>query len=148
MIAISRSGQTLAGELDNARSTGMTLVLLPAEPGEAPKSVERKPAPAPVASSPPLPTGKGGWAASALASAEITREAEPEDVPNAMPGAGDLVEHFAFGLCQVLMGDEDTLKIRDLHGRGRIREIRTEMLKVTGPTARDGKRLFKLARRN
>lgn len=151
MIALSRSAQMMAGELDNARSLGMTILLIPGEPGEAPKPREPKPPPASVPPSPraqPSVTAKGGWAASALASAEVTREMDPDDVPNAMPGAGDLVDHFAFGLCQVLMGDEDTLKIRDLHGRGRIREIRVEMLKVTGPTAKDGKRLFKLARRN
>lgn len=150
MIALSRSGQVLAGELDNARSAGMTIILIPSEPGEAPKAVA-KPASASSSAPPaakPQSTGKGGWAASALASAEITRDAEPQDVPNAMPGAGDVVEHFVFGLCEVLMGDEDTLKIRDLHGRGRVREIRMEMLKVSGPKARDGKRLFKLERRN
>jgi hypothetical protein len=141
MIAISRSGQTLAGELDNARSAGMTIILIPAEPAEAPKAV------APPNPQPQTP-GKGGWAASALATAEVTRDAEPEDAPSAMPGAGDVVQHFAFGLCEVLMGDEDTLKIRDMHGRGRIREIRLEMLKVSGPTAREGKRMFKLERRH
>jgi hypothetical protein len=153
MIALSRSGQVLAGELDNARSAGMTLCVIPGEIAEAPRARERSTttaasAPPPSSSPKPQPAVGGGWAASALASAEVTREAEPDDVPNAMPGAGDLVDHFAFGLCQVLMGDEDSLKIRDLHGRGRIREIRTEMLKITGPTARDGKRLFKLARKN
>lgn len=137
MIALSRSGQLMAGELDNARSLGMTVVVVPAE------VVEAKPVPA-------TPKGDApqGWAAAALATAGVVRDNEPEDVPNAMPGAGDLVQHFAFGMCEVLMGDEDTLKIRDLHGKGRIREIRMEVLKVTGPTAREGKRLFRLERRN
>lgn len=135
MIALSRSGQLMAGELDNARSLGMTLVIVPAE------VVEAKPVPSPG-------DAPKGWAAAALATADVVREADPDDVPNAMPGAGDLVQHFAFGMCEVLMGDEDTLKIRDLHGKGRVREIRIEVLKVTGPTAREGKRLFRLERRN
>jgi hypothetical protein len=136
VIAIYRSGQMLAGEMDNARSLGMTVVVVPAE-------IVRAPEPVAV----PEVTAQAGWAASALQTAAVTRASEPDD-GEVIPKAGDLVEHFAFGLCEVLMGDEDSLRIRDLHGRGRIREIRLEVLNVSGPAARDGKRLFRLARRN
>jgi len=45
------------------------------------------------------------------------------------------------------MGDDERLKIRDLDGPGRIREIRMDMLDVRGPTDHHGKRLFRLERR-
>ena len=71
----------------------------------------------------------------------------PQDEPP-LPEAGDLVQHFAFGLCEVLMAADERLKIRDLKGPGRIREIRLEMLIVHGPTEKDGKKLFRLERKN
>ena len=46
------------------------------------------------------------------------------------------------------MGDDERLKIRDVDGPGRIREIRLDMLRVTGPGERDGKRVFRLERRS
>ncbi|HET9953972.1 MAG TPA: hypothetical protein VFQ61_05695 [Polyangiaceae bacterium] len=87
-----------------------------------------------------------GWAAqvNAVAAAQAVPEEEPEP---AEPERGDLVQHFAFGLCEVLTANDDKLMIRDLGGPGRIREIRTAMLNVERPTERDGKRLFRLTRK-
>lgn len=91
-------------------------------------------------------TAETAWAAQAQASAPPRApESDDEDI---WPDAGDLVEHFAFGLCDVLMASDDRLKIRDKNGPGRIREIRAEVLRVHPPVARDGKRLFKLERKN
>jgi hypothetical protein len=57
------------------------------------------------------------------------------------------VQHFAFGLCEVLTSDGDRLRIRDVGGPRRVREVALSMLRVTGPTDSDGKRLFHLERR-
>lgn len=46
------------------------------------------------------------------------------------PDAGDVVEHFAFGRCEVVKSDGDRLHIR-LGKDGRIKEVALEMLKVT-----------------
>ena len=95
------------------------------------------------------PEAPGGtvWATAALASARARARdaAEIDDGP--MPEAGDLVDHFAFGRCEVLTADGDRLRIRDLDGPQRIREVSLSMLKVSGPTDLEGKRLFRLARK-
>jgi hypothetical protein len=108
---------------------------------------------APRASSPPAardpepePAGSS-WAAIAAHTAEAVAPAEDEEESEEFPEAGDLVQHFAFGLCDVLMARGDSLKIRDAHGSGRIREVRIDMLKVMPPRDKDGKRLFKLVRK-
>ena len=63
------------------------------------------------------------------------------------PEAGDKVEHFAFGACEVMKSDGERLHVR-LEKDGRIKEISLEMLKVTElPTEPGGKRHFKLARK-
>ena len=55
-------------------------------------------------------------------------KAEEEEQP--VPEPGDLVEHFAFGRCEVVKSDGDRLHVR-LGKDGRIKEIALEMLKVT-----------------
>jgi predicted DNA-binding protein with PD1-like motif len=63
-----------------------------------------------------------------------------------VPEPGDVVDHFAFGRCDVVKSDGDRLHLR-VHKDGRIREIALEMLRVT-PIAADGSgRQFKLERR-
>jgi hypothetical protein len=84
----------------------------------------------------------------ANASARALRAASIEHDEQVMPEPGDLVRHFAFGLCEVLTADQDKLKIRDIEGPGRIREIRTDKLSVRGPSDREGKRLFQLERKS
>lgn len=63
------------------------------------------------------------------------------------PEAGDAVDHFAFGRCDVLKSDGDRLHLK-VHKDGRIREIAVEMLRVT-PLGEDpnGRRRFKLERK-
>ncbi|MBN2195267.1 MAG: hypothetical protein JW751_20790 [Polyangiaceae bacterium] len=93
----------------------------------------------------PLPSQ---WAAVAAASAEAATEEEPGSEADTFPERGDRVQHFAFGLCDVLMSSGESLKIRDVQGTGRVREIRVDKLTVLGPTVRDGKRVFRLLRRD
>lgn len=148
--ASDSGAEVWAGELVRAVSDGVTLFIQPA----AAVRVEARPAPtakpAAMPSSPvnePATPVPGDWAKAALASAAVRRAAEAEHEP-LIPEPGDLVQHFAFGMCEVLMGDDERLKIRDVDGPGRIREIRLDMLRVTGPGERDGKRVFRLERRS
>ncbi len=133
-VAVARSGELVAGSLVSAHSAGVSVVVLPAEPAE--RLTVAKPR-----------EEARGFAARALATAEVVAKSEPEDEEPAMPESGDLIQHFAFGLCEVLMSDDESLKIRDLSGPGRIRDIRLNVLVVSTPTAHEGKRLFRLDRR-
>jgi predicted DNA-binding protein with PD1-like motif len=75
------------------------------------------------------------------------------EVDAPVPEAGDVVDHFAFGRCDVIKSDGDRLHLR-VHKDGRIREIALEMLRVTpldapgdaGENNPPGRR-FKLERR-
>jgi predicted DNA-binding protein with PD1-like motif len=77
------------------------------------------------------------------------RPARPgPDLDSPSPEAGDVVDHFAFGVCEVLRSDGDRLHLRVRKDGGRIREIALEMLRVSAlPDDGDGKRRFKLERR-
>ncbi len=63
-----------------------------------------------------------------------------------VPEAGDIVEHFAFGNCEVVKSDGDRLHLR-IPKDGRIREIALEMLRVTPLDVEGTGRRFKLERR-
>jgi predicted DNA-binding protein with PD1-like motif len=68
------------------------------------------------------------------------------DLDAPVPEAGDVVDHFAFGRCDVVKSDGERLHLR-INKDGRIREIALEMLRVT-PLDDDGTgRRFKLERR-
>jgi predicted DNA-binding protein with PD1-like motif len=135
--------------------------LIGAPSGAAPA----RPAPA-AGGRPPSP---GGWPAAVTASERSDREARPRpalgpsvqptlavpprrprpepeaDAPT--PEPGDVVDHFAFGGCDVVKSDGDRLHLR-LHKDGRIREIALAMLRVLRlPDTDDGKRRFRLERR-
>lgn len=63
------------------------------------------------------------------------------------PEAGDVVEHFAFGRCEVLKSDGDRLHLK-VGKDGRIREIALEMLRVTPlESNEEGRKRFKLDRK-
>lgn len=74
------------------------------------------------------------------------------DLDSPVPDAGDTVDHFAFGRCDVVKSDGDRLHLRVLKD-GRIKEIALEMLRVTrlddGAPGADGAahRYFRLDRR-
>ena len=118
-----------------------------------------------------LTSGAAPWTQVAQVSAEAERRAPArEAAPVASPGlaaavlpqkparrvepeqtlfleAGDLVEHFAFGTCDVVKSDGDRLQVL-LHKDGRMKEIAVEMLKVTQLAQEaDGRRRFKLERK-
>jgi predicted DNA-binding protein with PD1-like motif len=129
------------------------------QPARAAPAPQRAPEPTPqpppawneaVAASPPADRAKP--AAMPLQAALPPRPVRPppkEDEDSASsvsPEAGDVVEHFAFGKCDVLKSDGDRLYLR-MHKDGRIKEIALEMLKVTPIGEEEGKRAYKLARR-
>lgn len=73
------------------------------------------------------------------------RAAADDDGP--FPDHGDLVDHFAFGSCEVLKGDGDRIHVK-VGKDGRIREIALEMLKVTLKSEPDERpRRFRLERK-
>lgn len=76
------------------------------------------------------------------------RPVKVEEEEQLLPEAGDTVEHFAFGRCEVVKTDGDRLHVR-LGKDGRIKEIALEMLKVSPLPAAEGQttRHFKLARK-
>lgn len=69
------------------------------------------------------------------------------EVDAPFPEAGDFVDHFTFGRCNVLKSDGDRLHLK-VHKDGRVREIALDMLRVSRlPDGEDGQRRFKLERR-
>lgn len=72
----------------------------------------------------------------------------PVDFDQIYPETGDVVEHFAFGRCEVVKSDGDRLHVR-LGKDGRIKEISLDMLKVTPLPPEEGlaTKHFKLDRK-
>lgn len=146
--------EVLAGTLLRARSAGVSAVCLGgsgdvARAGAPPTLPEPEPDTDVDAAVAPEPSSAGsGWGRAAARAADEQRLEEDEEPEVLEPERGDLVQHFAFGLCEVLIANGDRLTIRDVSGPGRIREIRIGMLIVHPPTERDGKRVFKLSRRS
>lgn len=121
--------ELVAGILVRGRSVGMTAFLAgPAASATSPASIE-------PASGPAFPD-------SIQAGVDDEEEESTQE-----PERGDFVDHFAFGLCEVLNASGDRLMIRDVMRGGRVREIRTHLLVVHPPQERDGKRTFRLTRR-
>jgi len=73
------------------------------------------------------------------------RVAEASD-DGPFPAAGDMVEHFAVGTCEVLKSDGDRLHLK-VGKDGRIREIALEMLRVTLLTSDGETQRYRLDRR-
>ena len=57
------------------------------------------------------------------------KPAAAEEEEHLYPEPGDVVEHFAFGRCEVVKSDGDRLHLR-VGKDGRVKEIALEMLKV------------------
>jgi len=76
------------------------------------------------------------------------RPVKVEEEEQQLPEAGDTVEHFAFGRCEVVKTDGDRLHVR-LGKDGRIKEIALEMLKVSPLPPEEGQttKHYKLARK-
>jgi hypothetical protein len=147
-----QGSELIAGQLLAARSAGVVTSLWNAQSSvrelvdAAPPRGAAASTPVEQAASPsPAAPAASGWAAAAQA---VAAELEEEDEEPARPERGDFVRHFAFGLCEVLQDTGDRLKLRDLHGPGRIREIAADMLVITPGGEHNGKRVFKLSRKS
>jgi hypothetical protein len=149
-----RGLETLSGEIVSARVVSLEAHVTAFD--DVPEAPARKDAPPRPVPSKEVPK-PSAWSDAAIASATAATEAPAprpaqsspalmpprpvrakveEDQP--VPDAGDLVEHFAFGACDVVKVDGDRLHVR-LPRDQRIKEIALEMLRVT-PLPPDGDR--------
>lgn len=167
--------ETLSGLLVSARVVALEVTVLSAQDLALPLAHDARAglamlgeATSAVLSSSPSPSPKPPPATGAWADAVATSAAQPalrpagqaalparpparpsahDDGEQVFPEPGDLVEHFAFGRCEVLRSDGDRLHLR-VGKDGRIREIALEMLKVALTSApEETPRRFKLDRR-
>ncbi|HEX7665199.1 MAG TPA: PPC domain-containing DNA-binding protein [Polyangiaceae bacterium] len=152
-VAVARTldERTATWLFDPAPGTSSPLSTKPTRP-EGERVREREAPPEPPAA----------WAQAVAASSnERPREAEApraqipqrpqkpkhDDEEMVFPEAGDIVEHFAFGRCEVLKSDGDRLHLK-VGKDGRIREIALEMLRVTPlESGEENRRRFKLDRK-
>ncbi|MFO0741344.1 MAG: hypothetical protein U0270_35945 [Labilithrix sp.] len=120
-----------------------------APPPPAPPSAPSVPPPAPAPSEPVVEKPRPSPTFSAPVALPM-KPVKPTVVEEEQvyPDAGDVVEHFAFGRCEVVKSDGDRLHIR-LGKDGRIKEVALEMLKVTPlpPVEGASGKHFKLDRR-
>ena len=102
-------------------------------------------APAPTPAARPSPTFSANPNAMP---ARIAKPILPEEEDQAVPEPGDIVEHFAFGRCEVVKTDGDRLHVR-LPKDQRVKEIALEMLKVSllEPVEGQSANHYKLARK-
>jgi predicted DNA-binding protein with PD1-like motif len=148
-------------------AAGVSLVDSPASPSPDAATAPRAPIPAGRAVSPATTTT---WSAAASASSQADRGGPPAarsagasqatlpapipqrpfrpdvQVDQPTPEPGDVVDHFAFGRCEVIKSDGDRLHLR-IPKDGRVREIALEMLRVTPLESEGPGRRFKLERR-
>ena len=163
--------ETVAGSLVAGRVLRAELVILALD--DVAVALDPNAPPPPRASAPQLPFDRASepraieraverapspWADAVKASAAAPaqnpksppkpplRAAQVED-DTPFPDHGDLVDHFAFGNCEVLKGDGDRIHVK-VGKDGRIREIALEMLKVTLKSEPDERpRRFRLERK-
>ena len=145
MVAFARAAGdgvvVSGGRLVRARSGGVAIIVVPSGLVVA----ERHPHSSGATGGPRGASGERGaenpWASL------LKRSAEDEDETAEMPRAGDRVDHFVFGLCEVMVVSGDRMKIRDVSPPQRLREIHVGAVKMLAPTEHDGHRVFKLVKR-
>ena len=102
-----------------------------AAPPPAPPAPSVPPPPAPSEpAAPPPPKPSPTFSAPTALPMKPFKPVAAAEEEQVYPDAGDVVEHFAFGRCEVVKSDGDRLHIR-LGKDGRIKEVALEMLKVT-----------------
>jgi predicted DNA-binding protein with PD1-like motif len=152
-----RGMDTLAGEIVAARIVSFEAVATALD-GAAEVHTD-SPSPQPPAARgdvepPPQAVPAATWSdaiAASSASSHVPAPIRPvrrqnDDLDTVFPEAGDLVDHFAFGRCEVLKSDGDRLHLR-VGKDGRIREIALEMLRVQPLPDEGDKRRFRLERK-
>jgi hypothetical protein len=101
-----------------------------------------------VMSSAPNPPGSGP-ARSSVLPAGVGKSTVPvaDEEADELPVQGDRIDHFVFGLCDVMVVQGERFKIREVGG-GKLREIHVGPFRLSKPVVRDGKRVFKLVKRS
>ena len=122
MATIAGPSGVVGGRLVEARAAAVTVFLFDAAATQSTAGTATRPRPA----APPV---------------------NDDDEADEAPRYGDRVDHFVFGLCDVMVVREERMKIRDVSGGGKLREIHLRAVKVLKPTIEDGRRVFKLARK-
>jgi len=144
-VAGETDARLAGGRLVRARSAGVTLITSSAE--EAAPDTARDEA-VMAAAGRSLPPAEA-WAGAAAASrARDQQEREEEEESDEAPAYGDRVDHFVFGLCEVMVVHGERMKIRDLGASGKLRELHLRAVRVLKPVVTDGKRVFKLLRKS
>jgi hypothetical protein len=126
-VVASAEAGTVAGRLIRAVSGNVVFAVMgaAANPGES--------APSRAAAAPAAP---------ARSPAPVVDEEADE-----LPLQGDRIDHFVFGLCDVMVVTGERFKIREIGG-GKLREIHVGPFRLSKPVVRDGKRVFKLVKRS
>jgi predicted DNA-binding protein with PD1-like motif len=132
---VDRSGVTLleaTGTSARAAPPAPAIAAPPPPPPPPPQQPAWQPPPEPPKPPPPPPRQQPTFTAGAPAQIPIrpVKVWVPDETDQIYPDAGDIVEHFAFGRCEVVKSDGDRLHVR-LGKDGRIKEIALEMLKIT-----------------
>ncbi len=144
--------ETLAGEIVSARTVALEIFVTSFDDpalgrkgwsGALEATADADRPPIPIRQARPAPQGQ-----QAQPMPMPSRPVRPEvDLDTLAPEAGDVVDHFAFGRCDVLKSDGDRLHLR-IHKDGRVREIALEMLRVIQLSEESERpRRFKLERR-
>jgi predicted DNA-binding protein with PD1-like motif len=119
-----------------------------AAPVEAPRAAAPASVPPAATNAAPRPSPTFSMGSANAIPQRIARPVAAETEDDPVPEPGDVVEHFAFGRCEVVKTDGDRLHVR-LGKDQRIKEIALEMLKVTPLPEEEGQtaRIWKLARK-
>lgn len=125
---------------------------VPAQAPVAERVVVPAPAPsAPVVSAPAIPAERSSSPSvtdaqerGAMPLRPPTKKTTETEQPT--PNPGDLVDHFAFGRCEVVKSDGDRLHLK-LGRDSRIKEIALEMLRVTRIGDDNGVPVYRLDRK-
>jgi hypothetical protein len=140
--------QTLGGEILSAEVVRVDLFVIAVDEAEKPATWQEaaRAAPPPEPPRTAQPAQPQQPSLQAVIPQRIVSRQVDDDHHGPMPEAGDVVDHFAFGRCEVLKSDGDRLHLR-MQKDQRIKEIALEMLKITPLPDEDGKRRYKLDRR-
>jgi hypothetical protein len=166
------AGELLDGRVVSAVAVPVTAAAVPAPSAGAPVPAASAPAPTPPAAPPaamaPAPPAPAVQPAPPVAPPPVppdrssapgllevgdrgpmplrppTKKTNETEQPTPDPGA--LVEHFAFGRCEVVKSDGDRLHLK-LGRDSRIKEIALEMLRVTRIGDENGVPVFRLDRK-
>jgi hypothetical protein len=92
-------------------------------------------------------TGAGPAVAGKAKTGARPKGADQDEEADELPVQGDRIDHFVFGLSDVMVVQGERFKIREVGG-GKLREIHVGPFRLSKPVVVDGKRVFKLVKRS